>query len=79
MQTAECAFQVLNFRISHGDTWWDVPRSLPLFVSVASVKVEYKREGAIAASGKGATAAKSDCSLLFPGKPEAKPTNSYNA
>ena len=68
VQTAECAFQVLNFRISHGDTWWDVPRSLPLFVSVASVKVEYKREGA--------TAAKSDCSLLFPGKPEAKPTNS---
>ena len=57
-----------------------MPWSLPLFVSVASVKVEYKREGARAttASGKGATAAESkgDCCLLFPGKPEANPTNS---
>ena len=47
-------------------------------VSVASVKVEYKREGArtATASGKGAMAAESDCCLLFPGKPEANPTNS---
>ena len=54
------------------------PCSCDRIVSVASVKVEYKREGAreTSPSGKGATAVERDCCLLFLGKPEANPTNS---